>query len=673
MESKKATMLCLPLCLAALCTPVFSAEMVELPNEIVYGQRWRPLLEEPQLESPGLSTSLSTVTDVMVKDQNAYSVIEAMQYIPGAWVETRGRKVKQFFSIRGQRYPYPQFSINGAWQRDFSEMPYYMNARNFERIEILRSGSALLTGPGGTVGMINLIPKTHETMETAVYASYGSYNTSKVHINHGNTYKGVSYAFGLGNFSTNGPHNRNAEENMTDFYGHVSGAPGKTLKLSLDLFGLYGNRNLILAEPPVTNNRFDADKSSYDPYRGLLTIGKAEYKPNDWASTDVTLNYSLRDHNFVIVAASDQSRTTYNEEDYEFGASVIQALSLIKDNTLRIGGFYNRWVAPDGKRFYYGNRCDVETISGVIVDEHRFGDLELNLGYRISRAYLNDYGWFNLNGSPRDFTPRARNLGTLLNNGTLSPVENDWDSPVHTVSGGAAYYLTSFLSLHGNFAFQELQARAGTLTENFERPDSELRYQVDAGVKLTRKDLGKIDVTGFYVVQDDAITVTGGFDDSSGVQPFEFYANRDQRQYGIEVDIRQARCRGGFQFFANALVMDSRRDDGSTGHMEDNDEIPNVIAGVGLHYKKNAMDGGIFVKYISEYENSRFLGSGVPPEDLGDFVTVDMNVGYTFDTDGRGKYRVFLSGENLTDQRYSTVPGYPVYGATVFGGLELTF
>jgi hypothetical protein len=39
----------------------------------------------------------------------------------GALTETCGRPVKQFFSIRGQKYPYPDYALNGIWQQEFEQ------------------------------------------------------------------------------------------------------------------------------------------------------------------------------------------------------------------------------------------------------------------------------------------------------------------------------------------------------------------------------------------------------------------------------------------------------------------------------------------------------------------------------------------------------------------------
>ncbi len=100
----------------------------------VMGKRNRNVIAIPSLESPALEISTSFIAQREIKRQGAKTLIEAMKYVPGALIETRGRKVKQFFSIRGQRYPYPDYAVNGAWQREFLETPYFLSANDIERI-----------------------------------------------------------------------------------------------------------------------------------------------------------------------------------------------------------------------------------------------------------------------------------------------------------------------------------------------------------------------------------------------------------------------------------------------------------------------------------------------------------------------------------------------------------
>ena len=96
-----------------------------LISGIFYRNPPRDPLARPRIEPVGLEATVSTVEQEQITRQGAKTVVEALEYVPGAWIESRGRKVKQFFSIRGQRYPYPDYAIDGAWQREFHETPYF--------------------------------------------------------------------------------------------------------------------------------------------------------------------------------------------------------------------------------------------------------------------------------------------------------------------------------------------------------------------------------------------------------------------------------------------------------------------------------------------------------------------------------------------------------------------
>ena len=89
----------------------------------------RDLIKRPYTESPGLQTATSVIGQKEIQRTKAYSVVDALKYIPGAWTETRGRKVKEFFSVRGQRYPYPGYTIAGVWFREFHETNYFLLSR----------------------------------------------------------------------------------------------------------------------------------------------------------------------------------------------------------------------------------------------------------------------------------------------------------------------------------------------------------------------------------------------------------------------------------------------------------------------------------------------------------------------------------------------------------------
>jgi len=156
------------------------------------------ILREPYTEPFSLLPVISSVARNNIQKQGAKNVIDAMNYIPGGLTETRGRQVKQFFSVRGQKYPYPDYALNGIWQQEFEELPYFFSASDIEKIEIVRSSAALLTGLSGIGGLINIKTREYTSQETDIELEYGSFNSIHAHLSNGNKIGRFDYAAGLG-------------------------------------------------------------------------------------------------------------------------------------------------------------------------------------------------------------------------------------------------------------------------------------------------------------------------------------------------------------------------------------------------------------------------------------------------------------------------------------------
>lgn len=613
----------------------------------------RDVIARPYTESPGLETATSVVGRREIEDMHAYSVVDAMKYLPGAWTETRGRKVKSFYSVRGQRYPYPGYLIDGAWFREFHEINYYLSAANFDRVEVLRSSSALLAGPGGMTGMINLVPRTYEERETQVEGLYGTHNTLRGHVTHGDA--GVKYNYGLsaGYYHTDGPSNKNAVENMTNLYGRFEYRLTDAITFSWSQFGLLGDRELELAESPAMG-RLQTRRDEFDPMRTYLTVAKLRHEPTPESSTELLANYGSR--RFYGERRDGTSYSEWLEEDHEYGTSLMHSRKLTENNTLRFGGLFNRWLSPTGKRFYVGNPADIRTYSGVIADDHDFGRLGLNLGYRYTREHWQEFGGFNVEGSA----------------GALRAVEIDdeWSDPLHTANVGAAYELTTDLSVFSNVGWGQIAAQPGmymlTDSNDFVRPDTENRWKFDLGLRRDIERWGQATLTGFFVHQDNTAILTNSIDTVDG-DTIGIFEEADRRNYGMELEFRSHRLDNGLQFFANATLMETERT--YDGDWEDDEEIPNFIVGGGVSYLIEQFEISLFARHLNEYENDRFVDPTLSPASLGDFTEINGVVTYHWDPTTEFYVRV----DNITDDEYSTVAGYPNDGTQVFVGATKRF
>ncbi|HLN56680.1 MAG TPA: TonB-dependent receptor plug domain-containing protein [Bacteroidales bacterium] len=610
----------------------------------------RNLMERPYTEPNSILPSISKLTAIDIQRSGATNVTEAMNFIPGALLETRGRQVKQFFSVRGQKYPYPDYAINGVWQKEFEEMPYFFSTSDIEEIEVVRSSAALLTGLSGLTGLVNIRTKEYSSPETRVELEYGSFNTLHSHVSNGNRIGSFSYAAGVGYDRTDGPAGKHSAETMTNLYTQLGWNPSGKLNVKANVFVLNGTRQMRLAELPA-DKRYRDMIQNFDPIRTVLTNLKTVYRPNSILSSEVQLFFSHRNPVFN----DEVKNTSSNEKDYEYGLNFIQSVAVTPLNTLRFGGLYNHWIAPNGKRFYTGKRCDVETYSIVMVDEHRIGSLTLDGGIRWTNAHLNDYGAFNIEGD-----------GAAFKN--VNPVQDEWEAPTAQASIGASYNPGNWFSVFFNSAAGQVTPRRGTLDVSLTEPRNETRYKVDLGLSGNFRKAGRVTLTAFSLIQDNALALSGQtwLDVQTNIRR-ELYLNRDQDQYGLEFEYAGTQLAGMIQPFANFMVMKSRMDE--EGTMVVNKENPVCIAAAGLYMNKKSFDLNLLGKYVSEFENNRFAVPADGPQPLGDFVTVDFTAGYTIK--GRVPVRFYVKSRNLGDSHYSTVIGYPDFGRMIFGGIQV--
>ncbi len=606
----------------------------------------RDLITRPMTESPGLDIATSVIGRKEIEEQHAYSVVDAMTFVPGAWTETRGRKIKQFYSVRGQRYPYPGYLIDGAWFREFHEINYYFSAASFDRIEILRSSSALFLGPGGLTGMVNLVPRVYDRKETQIEGQYGSLNTYRADLSHGNRTDKYNYSVGAGYFHTDGASNRNAAENMLNLYGRFQYNLSSHLTFSWSNYFLSGDRELQLALPPASGT-LQTRKDSFDPMQTYVTVAKLRHEKAGKQATELIFNYGSKRFDGHREGSSD-----WLEEEYEYGTSIIHSREIGSNNTLRITGLFHRWATPTGKRFYVGNRGDIQTYSGAIADEHDFGRFDADIGYRYTKEYIDEFGGFNVEGA----------------SGPLKAVKinNEWSDPLHALNLGVSFEVTNALSLFGNVSWGQLSSQPGMLDENYNRPGTEDRYKYDLGARWRDESYGELILSGFYTRRKDAALAgskTVVIDD----EPFVLFTSDDQENYGVEFDYRSRFFSSGLQFFLNATLMKTRRT--MDGDWIDDEEVPEFILGGGVLYRKKNFDFSLYAKHLGDYENERFLPSGSPPAALGDYTDLAGQVTYRFSR----HTEIYARVENMIDDEYSTVAGYPHEGILCYVGAKKRF
>ncbi|MFV0279114.1 MAG: TonB-dependent siderophore receptor, partial [Parahaliea sp.] len=173
----------LPLCHGALAQESGNAASGALEEVIVTG---RYTVNDRLDTATGLGLSLqetpqsvSILTFQRIEDQNLDSLTDAVMNAPGTSAK-EGDSSRYFFSSRG--FSIDNYQIDGVpmlWQGGGDAGETQTNLMIFERVEVVRGATGLLTGVGEPSASLNLVHKTASSTELfgRVSASTGRWDT----------------------------------------------------------------------------------------------------------------------------------------------------------------------------------------------------------------------------------------------------------------------------------------------------------------------------------------------------------------------------------------------------------------------------------------------------------------------------------------------------------------
>ena len=614
------------------------------------------ILDDVMVEPVSLKASSGTISKIDISKQGAVSLIDAMKFVPGALIETRGRKVKQFFSVRGQVYPYPTYSIDGVWQKEFYESAYFINADNIQEIRIDRSSSALLKSLSPLTGVVDVISRKFTSRETDISVKYGSLNTFNAGIVQGNSSEKFDYSTGLQFFGTNGPAGRNGHERIVNFNGDMSWRINEKVTTYFKVLYVDGTRELVQPVYPAAPKLIN-QKEKYAPLTTLLLSSRTEFKPKEKYTGELQVNYLYRNPKYYVENIKTGATDKYRELECGFTINQMNAWELGNSNVLRAGILADHWRAPEGKRYYHGNPANVFTWSAVVTDQQHWGKWLVDGGFRLTQEYYKEWGGFAIEGSGGKFVD-------------VKPITNEWQSPVWQASVGTMRPVNVLLSFSANVSAGIVAPRTGAITSDGTRPENEKRTNVDLGMIKKFNNSGLLTVTGFLVSRVDAIDYSGETVEQDNGDIVELYKNEDKMNYGLEVQWSMPVV-SWMNIFANATAMKGEVRD-SLDWIKD-DEIPVFIGNVGANITKSQFDFNVYMNYTGRFYNDRFVDKqylqqyGKAP--LGNFFDVDMTTGYTLKRNKN--IRFYIEINNLLNQKFETVAGYPDYGIIVSGGVKI--
>ena len=603
--------------------------------------------------------AITYISPADIQKQGAVTLTDALKFVPGGWTENRGRKSKQFFSVRGQKYPYPEYSIDGVWQREFEETAYFLSALDIESIEVIRSGNAIVKGLSGLTGIIDVKTSQPQCKTYSFRTQYGQNNSNETLIQYGNKIRDLSFSTSAAYFGTDGIPGRGGKERIANFHGNVNWNITSGLMFSGGTTYIYGLREFVSIVEPGSPSILNM-KEKFDPLHSLITYAKISYRGKDRSETEIQTNLTYRIADYKSYNIKNESLTTHLDKDWEYGVNLIHSRMLSQKNTLRTGWLYNHWVAPDGKRYYAGRRCNLHTWSGVVADEQIAGHFIFDAAFRIIGGYIVEWGGFGIEGSAAGF----QNVESLKDQS--SPVE--WQSSL-----GSSYSVSGTTSVHYSFSGGSLAPRAGSLNGEGTAPENERRFQHELGLRFKTQNRSEISVSSFFTQRRNALDLSGNTVTAANGMIVELYENLDKRSYGLELTAKAMLTTLHSSFFLNAMFMKSEKKEGV--NMVDDKQIPNIILNSGVTYEHSGFDANIFANYTGSYTNNRFVNPAWIVENgdyqLGGFVSADLNIGYTIS--GKVPVRFFIEVKNILDKEYETVACYPDAGRLLMAGVKFKY
>lgn len=580
--------------------------------------------------------------------------------------------------------------VYGGYYVDWASL----NLDNLEEIELIRGGHSARYGNNLGGVLILKLKKPSEELKSQLRASISSFNTQRYQVNHSGGIKPVYWNIAGSYYQTDG-YLRNNDQ--------------LTRNYQLDLYFQLSSRTWLALHGKYTTNEIgfimknDPNSADYDPSypESLEEVLGGPYLPfkggdfywgqrSHWE--DTRQNYWLDfEHQFSSLKLKSSFSWKEQERWEYFYAKTNPELLILK-----------RYSEPEQN-----------TWSGWLgVEEHKLGKHQLNYGIQamnwgyggieVKKAELS-YFWFPPYDSPSRYNAQRLYAGYLEDDWQaqdwlkvrLGIRYDDFYGDYEDVSGDNLS-LNGFSPKLGLIFYPWQDGEVGvwvskayrfpTCPESYwyfagyqppEReelkPEQAMLYELSISQGFSRVQL---ELRGYYYEVQDYIRTIFGY------RPSRVVYNIDRVNLGGLEFFVSGDLESGLSFFAHYSYQDNKKSgdilDKSSELSERLVELPRNKAMVGLEYQaKNQSFVRVKGKWIDQREqivgNLAWEGASSLKE-LDSVVLVSVEAGYQFFQSRSGlKGKIFAEINNLTDQKYEEIWGYPMPGRTYGMGLEVEF
>jgi vitamin B12 transporter len=613
------------LCVLILLGSAWAQDVTTAPatEEIVVSATRLPVPEE---EAPA---SVTILTDDDFEIHQTERAADALREVPGLSVVQTGA-AGQLTSVftRGLRSEHTQvlldgIPINQGLQGAFNFADFTLD--NIARIEVVRGPQSTIYGPRALAGVIQFFTKQGgDIPETTLEAEGGSYGSYRTEIETSGRIGQFDYSLGGSRFETDNARPNN-QYRLWNFLGNVGWSPGDELRISsLFTYSLAdtGNPNTIFDPKPIDN--FLTERWLIAPH--------LDWKPSDDWEHKLIVSYDeerqVNDPNQDGFVGPTRALFTRLTIDYQNDFRPAKWL------TLTSGFFYSEVEAGQERPFVSQEFGPQPTFLSDFTDERSiyleanarpFPELNFVAGGRYD--HFNQFGgiWTYRVAGSYTILPSDTTLHASVGTGFSPP------SPQDKIFGN-------------NFGLE---------------PEKDLGWEIGVAQRLW-DGRARVAATYFHNDLSNLIGFNGLFDTLN---------LGSARTQGLEAEI-DLRPLDNLAFYASYTYLDAENTSSADITQLPGARLPrrprNEVYLSASYLWLGKLRTTAEAKFVNAREELNFGG---PNFDIEDYSFVNFAAEYVVNP----HLTFFGRIDNLTNEHYAEVFGFPALGRAAFGGVKLTF
>ncbi len=582
----------------------------------------------PKVNLRNLPMSISVISGNQIEERIQPNILPLLtEEVPGLFITQRG--VMGYGVANGAAGGMSMRGIGGAPTTGVLVLinghPQYMGLMGHpladsyqsmmtERVEVVRGPASVLYGSNAMGGVINIITKKQQRDGSHGIAQvmYGSYNTLNAEAYTGWKKERLHLVGNIG-YSRSDGHRENMDFEQWNGYAKVGYDISRHWKSFADLnISNTESSNPGMVTAPMIDN--DADIT-----RGMTSLAVENEYANTSGAVKLFYNFGTHRINDGYREGGQPVPQRFNSSDRMAGVSVYQSYSFFAGNKTTAGFDYQHFGGeafnkfPDETNNVQLADTSLYNIAGYLNLQQTVLDnkLTLNAGIRLDHHQINGSEWIPQLGA--SFTPSATTvLKAIVSKGFRNP------------------------TIREMYMFPPQNPDL--------KPERLMNYEISLLQMLMDNRLS-LGVNMFYIKGDNMIQ-----------QP--------QPNIGQWVNIGEVENKG-FEFSASYQAMPNLRFSANYSYLDMTYKIltaPEHKLYVSGSYTKGPWGISTGVQYIGNIYTS--------PSDTRQETFVLWNV--------RANYQLldwlnlFIKGENLLGRKYEINAGYPMPGATIFGGIRIS-